>query len=88
VPLRHNLTSSLPATQHFRKWLDGISDAFAYCLRKLRQYAQAYTYRGLRALASLSMARSGRLNCSPHEALRNAGDSEHYISRYDGSNQE
>ena len=42
----------------------------AYCLRgfgtsapsPLRQYARAYAYRGLRALASLSMARS---ECSP-----------------------
>jgi len=49
VPLRHNIASSLLATQHYHKWLDGISDAFAYCLRKLRQYAQAYAYRGLRA---------------------------------------
>jgi hypothetical protein len=55
------------------QWLDGVSDARAYGLRgsgtswtlrstttppPLRPYARAYAYRALRALASLSMARS------------------------------
>jgi hypothetical protein len=55
------------------QWLDGVSDTLAYGLRgsgtswtlrstttppSLRPYARAYAYRGLRALASLSMARS------------------------------
>jgi len=60
------LLRSALATQHYLKWLDGVSDALAYGLRwlqnfvlpPLRPYARAYAFRGLRALASLSMARS------------------------------
>ena len=74
VALRRHLASSMPAPHHSRKWLDGVSDALAYALRgygilrtwrststpsPLRPYARAYAYRGLRAFASLSMARSG-----------------------------
>jgi len=64
---RHHRKCSMPASHHSHKWLDGVSDAHAYALRQLRDlrplrplrpYACAYAYRGLRALASLSMARS------------------------------
>jgi acetyltransferase-like isoleucine patch superfamily enzyme len=33
VPLRHTIARSALATQHSRKWLDGVSDALAYALR-------------------------------------------------------
>jgi hypothetical protein len=35
VPLRHTIAGSVLATQHSRKWLDGVSDALAYALRRL-----------------------------------------------------
>jgi hypothetical protein len=35
VPLRHTIARSVPATQNSRKWLDGVSDALAYALRRL-----------------------------------------------------
>ncbi len=35
VPLRHTVARSALATQHSRKWLDGVSDALAYALRRL-----------------------------------------------------
>ena len=30
VPLHHTIARSVPAAQHSRKWLDGVSDALAY----------------------------------------------------------
>jgi hypothetical protein len=36
VALRRHLASSMPAAHHSRKWLDGVSDALAYALRRLR----------------------------------------------------
>jgi hypothetical protein len=57
----------MPAPHHSRKWLDRVSGAYAYALCQLRNlrslcplgpYACAYTYRGVRAFASLSTARS------------------------------
>ncbi len=52
------IASSMPASHHSRKWLDGVSDALAYGLHRLRDlrplrqfrpYARAYAYRGLPA---------------------------------------
>ena len=75
------LLRSALATQHSLKWLDGVSDALTYALHwlqnfvlsPLRTYARAYAYRGLRAFASLSMARSGRDHVLPRRRSGNSG---------------
>ena len=61
VPLRHTSASSALATQHYGKWLDGVSDAYAaspLVQGTTGMLRAAYAYCGLPAFVSLSMAGS------------------------------
>ena len=89
APLRERLRHELAATQllglrhSLREWLDGVSDALCMLpppasglspLRHLRQHARADAYRGLRAFASLSLARSGGSDVSTKELQKNVNE--------------
>jgi len=60
VSLRHIIASSMQTPWHYLKWLDGVSDVIPDPLwRYARRVPRiTYAYRGLPALASLSMAGS------------------------------
>ena len=62
VSLRHIIASSILTPWHYLKWLDGVSDVIPDPLwRYARRVPRiTYAYRGLPALASLSMAGSVR----------------------------
>ena len=73
VPLRHTIASSVLATQHFSKWLDGVSDAYAaspLAQGTTGMLRAAYAYCGLPAFVSLSMAGSGRTFVKEVKGLR------------------